>query len=669
MKRISSIVISGLICWNVVAQDLPDSVILMDPYTIHGYLYNRPLSEAPAPVAIIADEDLERFGGVNLLPVVNTVPGVRMEERSPGSYRFSIRGSSIRSPFGVRNVKMYWNGLPFTDAGGNTYLNLLDLSSINRIEIVKGPGGSLYGAGTGGVVLLNSHPRPSSGVEISAMVGSFQMQKYQLRADLVGKKANAIFNYSRLQSDGYREQSRMTRDAAQLEVSYSVSTETTIKANLLVTDLFYQTPGGLTPEQFDENPRKSRPAAGAFKGAKEQNANVENATFYGGVGIDHEWSQRLKTNLALYVSKTNFDNFAIANLERRDETNTGVRSENTYSFEAGGSKGKVSAGGELQFMSSPINVNENNLGVSGPLMITDDLRSVQGLAFVQAEVDLPKQFFLTAGLSETWVRYQFERTYPEEQKIEKSFSPVLSPRIALLKKLNNISVFASASRGFSPPTLAEVRPSTNVFNAGLFAEKGINYEAGVRGKWSQFSFDMTGYWFSLRETIILERVENGAEYFINAGKTKQRGIETTLSWRPLKSVNTWGSVSYNHYRFSEYGDFTGNELTGVPPVTAVFGIDYNHTDGVYANVVYSYTDEIPLDDANMFFSDNYSLLSLRAGYRKQVGEKVAAEVFATIDNAFDERYSLGNDLNARGTRFFNAAPGRNFSVGIKFKIQ
>jgi iron complex outermembrane receptor protein len=48
-----------------------------------------------------------------------------MEERSPGSYRLNIRGSSLRSPFGVRNVKIYYNNIPFTDPGGNTYLNSL----------------------------------------------------------------------------------------------------------------------------------------------------------------------------------------------------------------------------------------------------------------------------------------------------------------------------------------------------------------------------------------------------------------------------------------------------------------------------------------------------------------------------------------------------------------
>src|SRR5690606_27814540 len=75
-----------------------------------------------------------------------------------GSYRISIRGSSLRAPFGVRNVKIYYNGIPFTDPGGTSYLNQLGYNNVNSLEIIKGPAGSLYGAGTGGILLLKNNP-------------------------------------------------------------------------------------------------------------------------------------------------------------------------------------------------------------------------------------------------------------------------------------------------------------------------------------------------------------------------------------------------------------------------------------------------------------------------------------------------------------------------------
>ena len=54
------------------------------------------------------------------------------------------------------NVKVYWNNIPYTDPTGNTPLNLLDLNNMDRIETIKGPSGSIYGAGIGGVLNIYS---------------------------------------------------------------------------------------------------------------------------------------------------------------------------------------------------------------------------------------------------------------------------------------------------------------------------------------------------------------------------------------------------------------------------------------------------------------------------------------------------------------------------------
>src|SRR6478609_214025 len=152
-----SIIILLFSAFSSFSQEIKsDSTRTLDEVIVQAYSSGRPQLEVPAAIGIVNSTDLNRFSPVSILPAVNLIPGVRMEERSPGSYRFAIRGSSLRSPFGVRNVKFYWNGLPMTDGGGNTYLNIIDFNSIGGMEIIKGPGASLYGAGTGGVVLLKS---------------------------------------------------------------------------------------------------------------------------------------------------------------------------------------------------------------------------------------------------------------------------------------------------------------------------------------------------------------------------------------------------------------------------------------------------------------------------------------------------------------------------------
>ena len=97
-----------------------DSSQTLGEVIVKAYEQNQSLRKVPAAINQINKSKLERFNNTNILPALNSTPGVRMEERSPGSYRMNIRGSTIRSPFGVRNVKVYWDGIPFTDPGGNT---------------------------------------------------------------------------------------------------------------------------------------------------------------------------------------------------------------------------------------------------------------------------------------------------------------------------------------------------------------------------------------------------------------------------------------------------------------------------------------------------------------------------------------------------------------------
>src|SRR5688572_15644948 len=109
-----------------------DTTRLLQEVVVKAYEQNRQLKEVSAAINVINAAQLARYNNTNLLPALNATPGVHMEERSPGSYRLNIRGSTLRSPFGVRNVKVYWNGIPFTDPGGNTYLNQLSYYNVNN---------------------------------------------------------------------------------------------------------------------------------------------------------------------------------------------------------------------------------------------------------------------------------------------------------------------------------------------------------------------------------------------------------------------------------------------------------------------------------------------------------------------------------------------------------
>jgi iron complex outermembrane receptor protein len=340
-------------------------------------------------------------------------------------------------------------------------------------------------------------------------------------------------------------------------------------------------------------------------------------------------------------------------------------------------KGKISLGGEYQYFNSPITVYGNSYGVIDTVQTDDKLKSSLLLFFAQAEFDLAHDFFVTLGASATFLNYRFHTLYPvPDIQQKRNFDPEFSPRLAILKKINSISLYASVSKGFSPPSLAEVRPSAGTYNNDLNPERGLSYEFGFRGHLvkRQLQYDVSAYDFSLDETIVIQRTADGAEYFVNAGETSQRGIEAKLSWTPnltsriIRAFTLWSSYTYNHYRFENYendgNNFSGNRLTGVAPTIALFGLDVT-IKKFYANVTANYTDAIPLNDANTAYASEYFLLGARVGYQSAVSDSFSFEVFTGIDNALDKRYSLGNDLNAIGGRYYNAAAPRNFYAGVK----
>jgi iron complex outermembrane receptor protein len=645
---------------------------VLEEVVVTAYQSNRPVAEVPAAIGVVDATVTNRFATTSFVSASNTIPGVRMEERSPGSYRFSIRGSLLRSPFGVRNVKFYWRGLPFTDGGGNTYLNLLDFTSVNSMEIIKGPGSSLYGAGTAGVVLLQPmRMRPYPDVRLGVMGGSYGLWQATGMVSVPAGPHNIVNTSVGFQgSHGYRDHTSMGRINGTLEWSH-FEENSTFDLVLFTGQVFYETPGGLTLTQFEEDPRQSRPATAVAPGAVEQNANIHNNTQYLAMSHQSDWNEKWTSSVGVFGSYTGFENPAILNYEVRREGNIGARATIDYHF-GESRKHKLTFGSEGQSFISRVEVSANNQGTRGALATADRLKSGSVFGFVQADFLLPRDFYLTVGGSANFLKYTMEREFPVDTYDVKDFKPGLFPRIALLKQFKDmISVYATVSEGFSAPSFAEVLPNTGVYN-DLNPERGTSFEGGVKADvfQKQLHAEVAFYDFGISDAIV--NVAGGDDYQ-NAGETSQRGIETSLSWRksfPKSSSILWGSYSYNNYYFVEYirggNYYSGNELTGVPRHVITGGLDVLYR-GWYLRVTANHTERIPLNDGNTEYAKEYFLLGARAG--KQFSWQISKfDVYAGIDNALDENYSLGNDLNAAGARYYNAAPGRNYYFGVAFSL-
>jgi iron complex outermembrane recepter protein len=645
-----------------------------------SYLGKQLLLKTPAAAAIIDSIQLKLQATNSLLPALNTVPGVRMEERSPGSYRLSLRGSLLRSPFGVRNVKVYLNQFPLTDAGGNTYINLLAMSSIDKIEVLKGPDGSLFGANSGGVINIHTFTGKEK-LSADLTGGSYGLYKGSIAFARAMGKHNPSFVQSYQQAVGYRENSKMRRVYLQGGDTWRYSKRNSLEALVFYSDLFYQTPGGLTRQQYDADREQARPATATLPGALTQKAAVYNKTFFSGITHDAVINNSIQHVASVFFSTVNFKNPFITNYEERKENTYGIRTFFIFRNDQRSNavmKWEFNLGAEWQQTRSSISNYANNKGDKGLLMAEGNIRSSQHFIFGRFRSSIGERLIIEAGLSLNYYRYRFK----DSSQLSNRFKPQWMPRLALAYTMNNaFTLRTSVSKGYSPPTTAEIRPSDNNIYKDLQAETGMNIEFGIRyfGVQKRFWADLSVYNYRLRNAIVRQQNSSGAEYFVNAGGTRQTGIELQGSYMIISPVQTSKAISklqvnssgtYSHFKFSNYvtgaSDYSGNNITGVPTYVFVNSVLLEIRSGAYLFIQHNYTSEIPLNDASTVLADHYNLVQLKLGFPFYLRKTNRLEVYAGIDNLLNTRYSLGNDLNAAGNRFFNAAPLRNYFAGVRF---
>ncbi len=649
--------------------------------TIRAFEQNRRLDDVPAALGLVSRATLNRFAPVSIVQAVNTIPGVRMEERSPGSYRINIRGSALRSPFGVRNVKVYFNDLPFTDPGGHTYLNQLGYYNFNTLEIIKGPGSSLYGAGTGGVMLIESLGRNEApGVFAEYAGGSYGLHNAYVSATIGTDAALNRVGFQHQQSEGYRKQSALRRDVLSWSGRYQVGEQQTLRTTFLYSDLFYETPGALTEAEYRNNPRGARPGGFGFPGAEEARASIRQRSVLTGASYEQRWSPAWKNRTTLYGMFTDLRNPTVRNYGKSSEPHFGGRSQFTFERLFNPVNLQWVTGFEYQEGLTSVSIHKNLGGNPDSLQSRDEINNRLGFLFTQLTLDLGPHWQVLAGASLNRLRVAFQRFQPGTAgRRTRTFENELAPRLVLsykiLKPQNSLTLYSGLARGFSPPTTAELLPTGGSINFELDPEEGINTDLGIKGRFfNRLSVDVNAFRFALENTIVQRRDAGGGDFFANAGKTRQYGIESGLTYSLFpRSANyrgsqLWMSHTWHRFRYRSFrqlnADYSGKALPGIAPHSVAAGLDLEAQNGFLGSINYLYSDRAPLNDANTAYAASFHVLGLKAGYQKRAGDTWRLKFVAGIDNLLDQRYSLGNDINGFGGRYFNAAAGRTYYLAI-----
>lgn len=651
-----------------------DSVQWISEVQIDAYKKPTPFITSTKSVAVVSQDLLSQNPPERLLESFNQIAGAKLEERSPGSYRISLRGSTLRSPFGVRNVKVYLDDFILSDASGNTYFNVISPELIDRMEIYKGPESGDYGAVTGGTVLLQTKKSENLSANLSAgSYGTFN-QSFDFSKQ-IGKHFVEVFqNY--YQTDSYREQSKVNRKQIFLKDNFQYSEKGILKGMLMYSDLDYQTPGGLTLEQMNFNRKQARPATAASSGAYEQDAGIRNKMIVAGISNEYQFNPNFSHFLLIQGSYVDFENPFITNFENRFEKNFALRTH--FNYEKNWQKVSLAyrVGFEGGINDILIKNYDNNKGIEGSPQNFDGLKNTSGFYFLSQKLNFNEKLFTDISISLNSNSYDWERIFPENESGNIRFNNQWLPNFGLTYLIRKgISVRGKIGKGNSAPTNEEIRSSTQEFNQDLSPEFGWNKEIGLRKQFGNFLFAEAGYFdFRMKDAIVRRQNEAGQEYFVNSGETVQKGLEFLLESKNFDLKNDFlsqfkfrfsGNVydfKFKNYKQNE-NDFSGNDLTGVPKTSLNSLLNFTFFNKLSVDYSHFYTSKMPLNDANSVWSDAYLIGNIQFRFPVKI-DKTKVNLFLQIQNLYNEDYVLGFDINAFGNRYYNPAAKRNFILGM-----
>ncbi|MGE5639086.1 MAG: TonB-dependent receptor family protein [Clostridia bacterium] len=643
----------------------------------------RPALDVPASVDRVYGEDI-RDGRpqVNLSESLARVPGITVQNRQNYAQDLQIqsRGFGARSTFGVRGIRMYSDGIPATMPDGQGQAGNFDLGSARSIEVLRGPFSTLYGASSGGVILVETENGPEEfTVEPSLYLGSYGMHREAFKAGGTWGPVNAIGDVSHFHTDGYRDHSAANRDLVNGKLRYSLGEDDTV--TLVANSLRQpqtQDPQGLTRTLYEQNPRQVVAPTLQFNTRKTVYHDQLGGTF----------THRLDGGAALHATAYYG--------ERWQEQYLGISANGVTSIDRG------FGGGALRYASSPANAlrfyvgaeldfmhdrrkNWTNLnGVQGPLSRNEDNEAWSTGIYAQAEWKLSERWIVNGGARYTNVRFRNHDLFltDGDGSGDRTYNAT-TPVLGVVYKLTSLtSAYANTGRGFETPTFTELaNPRVGQgLNFALDASKSTHYEVGiktVRPGWGRLNAAL--FSVATQNEIVVDQNVGGKASFKNVGHTDRAGLELaaeTLTGGPFE-----GRIAYTRMR-AEYRDTfstqvlttgpqvtvqAGSTIAGVPRTTLYGELAYRR-EPFFARLESYYRSNVAANDPNTEFADAYLVSNFVTGFT-QLGSQWRLTEFFRVDNLADKTYVGSVIVNEGNARYYEPSPRRNMTLGLQANLR
>ncbi len=677
--------------WAAYAQELP----VLPEVSVSATRVERDNMDLPVSIDIVDRRTIrEANPQVNLSEILGRVPGIAVQNRQnyAQDLQISSRGFGSRSAFGVRGIRLIADGIPATMPDGQGQAANFNLSSAQRIEVLRGPFSSLYGNAAGGVVqIFTADGPPEPTFSTSAVAGSYGTWK--LGAQYGGQHGplNAIVDVSRFATGGYRDHSSARRDTANAKLRYDLGSAGRLTLVLNALDQPETgDPLGLTAAQVAQNPRQAVSNAYLFNTRKSITQSQAGMTYDVNLAGGHSLQARaylgdrqVTQHLAIPVAVQNAATHS-GGVVDLDRGYGGVGLRWTHEGQIVARRFTVSAGVDHDRMEERRRGFINNNGITGSLKRNEDDTVTNTDFYTQAEWHVLPNLSLLAGLRHSRVSFESRDYFIAGINGDDSGAVDFvrtTPAIGATFRLSPVmNIYANAGRGFETPTFAELayRPGgATGLNFALKPSNSLHRELGVKALTGERGHvNVALFRIDTRDEIVVNSSSGGRTDFRNASGTRRNGFE--VAWQQQYGAGFESALAWTLLDAKFRQSFT----SGTPPTTVNAG---NRLPGVASNLFYGelvwrhaasgfhagaelrHSGQVFVNDQNSEAAAAYTIGNLRVGFMQR-GKGWRLTEFVRVDNVTDRAY-IGSVIVADGNgRFYEPAPGRALMAGVSIEL-
>ncbi|WP_312307445.1 TonB-dependent receptor family protein [Acinetobacter variabilis] len=691
---------------GIYAEEPVTEVQRLAPIVVEATRTDRAILETPASTYYLNQEQQNSLN-VNLSETLKGVPGLQLNNREnyAQDLQISMRGFGARSTFGVRGVRLYVDGIPATMPDGQGQTSNIDLNSLDHIEVLSGPFSSLYGNSSGGTILTQSREGQGPDSVTLGYSGGSQ-NKGQTNLVLQGGSENAsepsyIISSSYFDTDGFRDHSGAHKVLNNAKLTWDLDDGSKINWINNYVKIAADDPGGLTRDQWRENPKQVAANVLLYNARKEieqvqtgltwnkpiNELNEIYAMVYAG---QRSVTQYQSTPKCAYVKDTDV---CIPNTIQLGKKHAGGVIDFDRNFYGADIRWmgkevihnlKLIAGVAIDGMTEDRkgyqNFVGNTLGVKGELRRNEDNTLWNADPYIQASYNFAPDWTLDAGLRYSNVHFKSEDRYLSNgDNSGKTTYEKLLPSVALSWKiLPDLMTYASYAQGFETPTFTEMAYPADGSNdvLSLKAAESETYELGLKSANRFGDMTLAAFQTQTKNDIVSAGSDGGRSTFRNADKTLRKGLE--LSWNKDLWRDLTAQASYSYIDATFDADIpaigtvaavsSGNYIPGIAKNQAFVSLGWKPENGFNAGLDVRYSDQIFVNDINSEVAPSYTVAGANVGYNWNVKD-LSIKTFARVDNLFDKDYSGSVIVNESNGRFYEPAEGRNWSAGLSVTKQ